>query len=385
MTAQKLYETLKFLEVLDRDLNMQKTLESIRDALNNLVSQPADPQQQAVLAQALQTFSSSAEMLGERITPSQATLISAIGGQEFFEPSIAESVKSSVATNAMTPTVARDFVKGLASRRAAFMATIKSTQHGLTELKIGAPLTVAGTADVAFLIPRDIFENQLGTFAKELTFINSLIRDVSEAKTGHADVIEVKELSSSVPTVALAARVNVVEAIAGIVNKFLDAWKKIEEIRDIRQRLAKVGMKRAALEEELDEQITTTIEEVVEESTTTLLVGYQGDSGRRNELSTALTREMTRLFGQIERGLTLEFHAEPEEDGEAEKGAVESLSALNREIRFPAIENQPLLLTNGEVVEGPIERVKVFTRTTTRKTTKKETHKEPNPEPKAES
>ena len=383
MTAQKLYRILKFLDDLDRNLGLQKALQSVRDALNSLVNSPAAPQYQSVLATALAAFTSSAAKLGESIAPLEAMLIANMGGVEFFDPSIAEKVKASIATNAMTPTVARDFVQGLASRREEFLATVRSTLRGLADLQFTDAKIEPGSAEMAFLIPRDLFDNELGTFAKELTFINSLIRDVSEGRTGEAESVELQELSSSVPTVALAAKGVVVEAIAVIVNKFLEAWKKIEEIREIRERLAKIGMKGTALDE-LTAQVATTVEEVVEESTTTVLMEYNGDGGRKNELTIALTQDMHRLFGQIERGLAVEFHAEPKqgEQDEANRKALEAVSALSKQMRFPQIANEPLLLTNGEVVEGPVEGVRIFKRTTVRKSIKKETQKQTKPETK---
>jgi len=50
-------------------------------------------------------------------------------------------------------------------------------------------------------------------------------------------------LSSSIPTVAIAANVGIVAAIAAVVNKFLEAWEKIEKIRKIRADLNEMGMK----------------------------------------------------------------------------------------------------------------------------------------------
>jgi hypothetical protein len=44
MTSQKLYEILEFLDALDTKLNLQKTLESIKEALDELVEQPAQPE-----------------------------------------------------------------------------------------------------------------------------------------------------------------------------------------------------------------------------------------------------------------------------------------------------------------------------------------------------
>jgi hypothetical protein len=240
---------------------------------------------------------------------------------------------------------------------------------------------------MAFLIPRNLFDNKLGTFAKELKFINSLIRDISEAKTGQTESVELLELSSSVPAVAVASKGVVVEAIAKIVNKFLEAWKTIEQIRKIRAELEKIGMSGTALDE-LTDRVETTVDEVVEESTTTLLMDYQDDGkGRKNELSNAVTQDIRRLFGQIERGLAVEFHAQAQQNDpdEANRKALEGVSALGREMRFPAVTDAPLLLTDGAVVDGPVESVKVVQRTTTRRSTRKETRREVKPEPQDKS
>lgn len=120
MTAQKLFSILKFLESLDLELRLQTNLEAISSALNNLTSQPAQPQYQNALASALAEFTSAVDKMRERLAPSQLVVIKELGGEEFFDPTIADKVRTMVEKNAMTPSVARDFVKNLASRPKSF-------------------------------------------------------------------------------------------------------------------------------------------------------------------------------------------------------------------------------------------------------------------------
>ena len=47
---------------------------------------------------------------------------------------------------------------------------------------------------MAFLIPRDLFKNHLGSFAKELSFINKLTLDFGEAVTGEVAPVEPNKL-----------------------------------------------------------------------------------------------------------------------------------------------------------------------------------------------
>jgi hypothetical protein len=254
MTSQKLYGILKYLDSLDTKVNLQSALEAVRDALNQLVSAPAQPQHQNNLATALANLDTAADKLRGSITPSQAVSINEMGGEDFFEPSIAAKVKGWVQTNAMTPSVARDSVTELVARRAAFLNTVRTARQNLEKLGVKESALQPGAGDIAFLIPRDIFDNELGAFAKELTFISRLMQDIGEALTGQAQRVEVEQLSSSVPTVALLVDLAVLTAIGTVVNKFLDAWQKIERIRKVRGELTEIGLKGAAVEE-LSEQI----------------------------------------------------------------------------------------------------------------------------------
>jgi hypothetical protein len=332
-------------------------------------TRPANPQQQSTLATALAAFANAARHLSEALTPSISSSITDLGGADFFDPSIAESVQAAVASNAMTPSVARDFVQNLATRRATFLGTVGQTLEGLNNLGVKGGSLPPGTADLAFLIPRDLFDNQLTSFAKELHFISRMIQNFSEALTGKAEPVVLEELSSSVPTVAVAASLTVVAALATMVNKFLDAWIKVEKIRKLRAELTDMGLKCKALEE-LSETINTTVTEVIEESTRTTISYYGGDPGRKNELETALGQDTRRLFGQIERGLIIQFRAEPsEEASEQDQKAIETVDRVTRVLHFPPPVDQPVLLTNGEVLEGDLEIQKVSKRVETKKTT----------------
>lgn len=370
MTSQKLYEILKSLDELDKKLGLQAKLEAVSTALTNLVSQPAQPQFQSALASALTALDQAAERLAESIAPSQDTVIDAMGGGEFFDPAIAEKVKASVQMNAMTPSVASEYVQQLTKLRGEFLSTVRNARLSLEKLGITGTKLEPGSADLAFLIPRTIFGNELGQFSKELNFINRLLQHFSEALTGKVEQIELEQLSSSVPTIALAASVPVIGVVALIVNKFLEAWEKIEKIRKIRAEIAEMGMGGAA-QDELTERIETTVDEVVEESTQLVLAKYEGGPGRRNELATAISQDTRRLFGQIERGLTVEFRAAPVKDADPEdvdQKALTNIRNLARVMQFPETKEKPVLLQGAEILEGEIHAVKHSKKTTTTKT-----------------
>jgi len=378
MTANKLYAILKFVETLDSQLRLQTSLEGIRDNLESLVQSPAQPTYQSTLATSLKDFEQVREKLRDSITPSMAAAIAEMGGAEFFDPEIAEQIKTSISQNAMTPSVARDFVQDLAARRATFLQTVKSTLQGLGKLNIQQSQLEPGEADVSFMIPRDLFDNDVASLAKEMIFISRLIQDVSEGVSGVQEKAKLESLSSSIPTLSVEGSAAVLNVIAKIVNLFLDTWEKIKKIRKIRDDLIDVGATETAAEE-MNERVTTTIEEIVEESTNLVLAGYKGDDGRKNELKSAVSTDVRRLFGQIERGLTVEFRAEPKqnEDGDEAK-ALGNIVELSRDMKFPPPAKEPLLLMEAEILEGELHKrtYKKTTTTTTKTTSKKDSKKD---------
>ncbi len=354
MNVPNLYDLLRFIDELDREQGLQTKLEAIKSSLDELVTAPAQPQYQTALATALASFADAASKLETAIPPAQRALIAEIGGSQFFDPSIAENVRSVIASNAMTPSVARDFVQKLAKERATFLANVKTTHQGIEKLGVQGEPLAPGSAEMAFLIPRDLFKNHLGSFAKELSFINKLTLDFGEALTGEVAAIELNKLSSSIPTISIAATAAVMIAIGTVVNKFLDAWKKVEEIREIRGRLSKIGMKGAALDQ-LTDQVKAIVNEVVDESTDFLLINSPVDSGRKHELSIALKKDTFKLFQQIELGLAIEIRVEPSGPtniaDEDSKAKFEALRVLSRNLQFPQIAGEPILLTSGDPSE----------------------------------
>jgi hypothetical protein len=264
MTVERFLEVLNLVDDVETDLEIQSVLEGIAANLSNLVNSPGQPAQQNALATNLTKLRETISELDTRLDPSALEALSSMGGGKFFSPHLASNISDSVSGNAMTPTVARDFVQGLATDRKAFLESVEEARRSLKSLQVSASTLEPGSADVSFLIPRELFKNELESFSKELRFISKLFADYSEALTNSRDNVQLQTLSSSVPTVVLVAALPVLSYLGDVVNKFLDAWKKVEEIREVRARVAALGIKGAAYNE-FTKEITSTIERVVDE------------------------------------------------------------------------------------------------------------------------
>lgn len=258
------------------------------------------------------------------------------------------------------------------------MSTVHKTVEGLEAFGIEGGDLAPGVADLAFTIPRELFDDQLGSFAKELGFISRLMLQYSEAVTGKAEPVRLEGLSSSIPTVSLLADAQTIAAFAGLISAFLAAWEKVEKIRKIRAELAEMGLKRNTFDD-LTEQIKTTITTVVEETTVVSLENFKGDPGRKNELQNALRRDTAKLFARIERGMTIQFRASPDKNaGDGNQKALETVNRLGRILQFPKVDGDPILLTNGELLEDEDVVSQVLKKTTSIRTLSKKATKQTN-------
>jgi hypothetical protein len=373
MNAQTLASTLRFLADLDTNLGVQMKLETVVESLNNIVQSSAHPQYQSALAVALTALEQAVVSMTGRISPAARSLIRELRGETFFDPGLAIDVKQSVVTNAMTPAVARDFVRDLATKRDAYISNVRTTSGGVRDLGINGDELSTGSAEIALMIPREVFSNNLGMFAKELIFLNRLISHIGEVLTSQAEPIILGHLSSSDPTITLQAGLESMKFLGLAVIKFLEAWKKIVEIREILQKLKKVGMASKSVATELTEEITSTVEEVVEESATEIISHSRlQDGGRKNELGALIKKDLRRLFAQVERGLVVEIRVNPaasEEEGGDEN--LSTLKSLSHSLQFPVMTDTPILISGGDIEEDEefVAKTRRYKKTITTKTT----------------
>jgi len=230
MTASRLLETLKFLTEVEKTLKIQTRLEQLASAFDGLVSS-STPASQSTLAAAMTDTENAFAQLQELMTPMRWSALDEIGVKQSFDLSIPHLIRESFAVNGMTPTVTQTLARNSATQRAASLASLNATLAGLQQLGVAPKGLGPGEAEVTIVLPKQIFDGQLGKMAKELDFLNRLLRHVSEAVTGQVEPIIVEEISSSEPTFALLGTIGLILAVGKIINTYLDAATKAVKLR----------------------------------------------------------------------------------------------------------------------------------------------------------
>jgi hypothetical protein len=348
MNVERLYDLVAYLREKNSELAMQRSLVDLKTHLTNLANQPQNEAQQLNVATSINTLSSVFERFEEMTSPPQKVLIREINGEPFFSKALTDLVRVKLVENAMTPTVVSSFITEMTAEREAYLTTLEAVRQGLEALGAKQAEPSPGDVELGVLIPRDLFHNELGDLAQELEVINRIIQTFSEVVTGSVEPVEVRQISTSDPTIFLGVPVITLLAIGKATDWLIEKWKAIEEIRKVRVEVSKLEIEAAIgpMDDKINEMVKASVQEQV-----SLLIGqYKGERGRKNELENSIEWALDSLISRIERGMTIEIRvlAPPQEnvddDDSIKPEVYEDVDAVGRRLQSVRVfEQKPIL------------------------------------------
>ncbi len=354
MNTAKLRSTIERVLVDESKLGLQGGLQNLVNALVNFTSNPGEGTYQIEVANALQQVRDGMTSFAVSYDPAALKRLDESGASRFFGEQLVDDINGAIAANQMTPAVAQQFVTQRLAERAEFILQLTNTLNGLRALGVEQEALEPGEAELGFLIPRDLFDNEFSHLLRELAAIQRIIRTFSELATGAAEPIEVRQISTTDPTFYLGVGMMTASHIGKAVRWALDTWKEIEEIRKVRAETLKLksfsGDDVAKL---FDDKITETVATAVQAKAEELAPVAPGEAGRVHELREGLENALESILARVERGMTVEirFLPPPVADGaEAEPEVAAAAASLNETIprlSFPPADPNPILRLPG--------------------------------------
>lgn len=352
MNASRLREILELLIQSESKYEIQKILGEVNGHLNSIVSTPQEPQHQTAFAETLESLRNAMFAMIGKFEPAQIKLFAEIGAEEYFSSDIQGDIAKSVQDNPITPAVARDKVVQFLSDRATYLGEINQLRDNLEKIGIVVSELTEGTAEIGFLIPHELFDGQLDQFIKQLGVINRIIREFSETAIGSAEEIKVRQISSSDPLLFLGMSPVTISMIGATILWALEAWKRVEEIREIRLRASKIPtFKDPADLKYFDDKIKKTIEAEIKTKAKELQeVAKYKDARTPEERNAHITWALETIMALVERGLKVEIRSLPPPPKEGvddpEAAIPKEFTELKKTIPqlvFPTVEGEPVL------------------------------------------
>lgn len=352
MNINRFCEITAIIQDYENRHKIQSQMSEVLGYLSSIASNPTESSYQASYAQSLDKLDKTLVRLDRELEPREVAVLKEIGGLAFFSTSITERIRKWVKENPASISVAVTGLSSFVNKRSEFVSNVNAVQSVFEKFGIDVDNLEEGSAEIGFLLPRDLFSNNLPNLIKELSTINNIVRIFSEVALGEVEEIEVRDISTSDPIFFLALAASTIALVGKAVTWALDTWERVENIRKVRAEIATLEetKSRPEMEQLLTNMIKETIEKKIVEYSDVLLNVARAEEARKHELRNHLDWALQSILSRIERGMVVEIRllpppVETDENG-AEKPAPQAFQDIEKvisEMVFPRLQGTPVL------------------------------------------
>ncbi len=313
--------------------------------MDGVTSAPQDVGQQNSLSASLAELEQGFTELSNELSPQELERLSDIRADKFFSADLVDELRTDIAANAMSPAVVRDKVTEIIQQRESYLNSINVIIENFKPLGVDEIELEEGEAEIGFQIPRNIFENNLDGFMKELSVLRYIVNTFSDVVIGESQEIELSQLSTSDPLIILGIDTTIIYHIAGAFSWALGQWYMVEKIRNLRAQTAEIGGM-DDIEKQIEEKIESTIQTAIKQKAKEL-----AKEKSTPELNSRLKFALTYIMERVERGMTVEIRMLPlsesddndDENTEEENQELVQLYEIRQQLRFPEPSQNPIL------------------------------------------
>lgn len=308
MNAERLHAVAKLLRAEMGKSQSVELLEQMGNALQNQAQSPQDSRYQENAGRARDNL---VRLLADSETdeapPLLRQVIEELGLTPYLGRALAARINEIFQRNSITPAIARDEVRVLHREVQAARNSLDQVLAAFGGLRIGSEELEPGEFEIAVLVPRPFVKNDLGRLGHEMAELEKILLPIEELATGGRGGIKVRQISSSDFSFFLESCGTFAVCVTFFVDKIIEGYKKILEIKKLRAELLQYGVPEKDTapiakhaEQIMDKQIAETVETAIKEF-------YKGkQDGRQNELKIELKHSSKRLAARIDRGFNIE-------------------------------------------------------------------------------
>lgn len=247
--------------------------------------------------------------------PSKAAVLEAVGGIRRVGPGFQERLNEILSVTGQTTA---GIVTGLGELQAdlqKFQKACVNTKSGLQSLGVTPYTLQPGAFEAGILIPEELVDRRLGALAKELEDWNKIVRGFQEIAGEDEREVIVAGLASGSYEVYIPLGIAAATLLAKTIDKVLEWYRQILEIRKLRLEMEKLRAPVAETEtikkhehDQLAKNILALATELVNEAHPTV-TGH-----RKQELETQIKFSIRQIARFVDKGGIVEVYAEPPDE-----------------------------------------------------------------------
>lgn len=205
-----------------------------------------------------------------------------------------------------------------------------------------------GEQEIGISIPESVLKANLSNVEKEIKWIKELLNVLSEVATGKVGHYSIRTIGSSELEIFLMTIPIVVACVAKAIEGIVALYKQQLDIKKVKLELEHLKMP-AKVTKPYDEHIKEIVQKEINVIAKELIKNYykKKDDGRKNELTTHLSKVLGYMAERIDKGATFEVRVglpkKPEEPKDSDE---EAQVEYKKELRAYEKKNKDALITN---------------------------------------
>ena len=238
MNTEKLYSIAQTLQADLKETQLQSLIGNLASTLQNVVSQPQQPQHQQQLSNQLEQLTKNlkASKVND-FSPLWHQVLAELGLSDLLGERLSMRIAEIFEHNKITPATAHERIKEIQASLKSKSAAIDQVVTSFNALGLESETLDAGECEVGVLIPRAFVDNKLPDLGKELEELQDIFSVFEEITTGSRPGLTVKSISSSDFGIFLNMAPEVAACTAIAVERILAMYKNYLEIKKLHNEL----------------------------------------------------------------------------------------------------------------------------------------------------
>ena len=284
------------------------------------------------------------------VTPSRRRIFIELGAAGMIGSGLQTRILNIIQENTITPAAALSKIQQLAKEVKVFYDTIHRLAEGLDELEVEFDELDPGEHEIGVSIPEYLLNHSISNVEKELKCINELFNVISEVSIGEPGHFSLRTIGSSELEVFSVTTPVVALCIATAIERIVALYKQHLEIKKLKLEFEHMKMP-TKVTKPLDDHIKTMVKSELELISKDLIKDFykSDDNGRKNELTTHLTKVLGYMAERIDKGATFEVRVGlPKENTTSQEDPTKSDEEKLKELQ----ENERVLVESIKLNEA---------------------------------
>jgi len=254
------------------------------------------------------------------VFPTRRKIFEDIGALPVIGGGLMERIEVVISENRVTPANAMVELKKISMEVTEYYKKIELIEKTFDQMEIEYDDLAQGEFEVGFSFPREVVGHTLQSLAEEFLEMDFALRTFQEIAGEGGGSPTVKTISASDWQVFLDSLPVTALCISAAIERVVALYKNNLEIRLIKKQLEEKNLPEAVtkpFQEHIEKTVKAEIKSIANQLVDEM---YQGDKGRKNELKTGASQALRYIADRIDKGVIIEFHAEPlsEPEGKVE-------------------------------------------------------------------